>query len=229
MGGPFEMGNATREERQGRSKLRRTAMATSVTGAALLTSYLVTFRPRLRRWGATDAEVATPLPGDDIVPDATGGSTMATTRILPEWQHLAVGGRLPSVPDGSTWFEAASLTPGQELVLQASINLGTGRSYDPRGQRPRFFVDSTWSFFLDERPDGATRLLVRTRGTGRPRILQKLSDIVFWEPAHAIMQTRQFTGLRRRARSAGSASSAVAAVHSTRPVPYDGVPSKGDI
>jgi proline iminopeptidase len=131
--------------------------------------------------------------------------------ILPEWQHLAVGDQLPSVPDGRAWFEVASLIPGRELVLQASIDLRTGRSYDPRGQRPRFFVNSTWSFLLEERPDGATRLLVRTRGTGRPKLLQKLSDIVFWEPAHVIMQTRQFSGLRRRTQPEESGSPTPAA------------------
>jgi proline iminopeptidase len=33
----------------------------------------------------------------------------------------------------------------------------------------------------------------------RPRFLQRIADLFFWEPAHWIMQTRQFTNLKRHA------------------------------
>jgi hypothetical protein len=33
----------------------------------------------------------------------------------------------------------------------------------------------------------------------RPRVLTRLADWLFWEPAHWVMQRRQFAGLRRRA------------------------------
>jgi hypothetical protein len=36
-------------------------------------------RPRLMRWGATDAEVAGPYPGADLVPGGERGATMAVT------------------------------------------------------------------------------------------------------------------------------------------------------
>jgi hypothetical protein len=35
-------------------------------------------------------------------------------------------------------------------------------------------------------------------------MLLTLGNILFWEPAHAIMQTRQFANLKRRAEHAGS-------------------------
>jgi hypothetical protein len=31
-----------------------------------------------------------------------------------------------------------------------------------------------------------------------PKVLQAILDFLFWEPAHWIMQTRQFTNLQRR-------------------------------
>jgi hypothetical protein len=42
--------------------------------------------------------------------------------------------------------------------------------------------------------------------TARPRVLQAILAFIFWEPAHWIMQTRQFANLKRhteRALSAG--------------------------
>jgi proline iminopeptidase len=35
--------------------------------------------------------------------------------------------------------------------------------------------------------------------SARPRLLQVIADLLFWEPAHWIMQTRQFANLKRRA------------------------------
>jgi hypothetical protein len=35
--------------------------------------------------------------------------------------------------------------------------------------------------------------------SARPRLLQRIADALFWEPAHWIMQTRQFANLKRRA------------------------------
>jgi proline iminopeptidase len=52
------------------------------TGAAVL-GYGVWVRPRLLRWGATDAEVAGPFPGEDLVPDGRRSGTMAVTIDAP--------------------------------------------------------------------------------------------------------------------------------------------------
>ena len=46
---------------------------------ALVWAYLAVVRPRVRRWGATDEEVARCFPGADIIPGATRSATMATT------------------------------------------------------------------------------------------------------------------------------------------------------
>ena len=48
--------------------------------------YVVVIRPRLRRWGATNDEVAEPYPGADIVPDGKRGATMAVTIDAPPEQ-----------------------------------------------------------------------------------------------------------------------------------------------
>ncbi len=204
-----------------------------LAAGALLGGYFV-LRPRLRRWGAIPEEVGRSLPGDDLIPNAYGQSTMATTidappedvwpwlvqmgcgragwysydrldnsgvpsaeRIVPEWQKLEVGDRLAADPRGRWWFTVVELEPERTLVLRSGLDL-RARQLDLEASRPRWFSDGIWSFHLEEL-EGKTRLLVRTRGTGRPRALLALAGGLFGDPAHFVMQRKQFRGLKRRA------------------------------
>jgi hypothetical protein len=125
----------------------------------------------------------------------------SANEIHNEWQHLSVGDHLTSTPSGSAWFEVAALEPERFLGLRAPIDLRGGRPFDPRGPRPRFYIDALWGFQLKELPEEHTRLVVSGYASARPRLLQKIADLLFWEPAHWIMQTRQFTNLKQRAES----------------------------
>jgi hypothetical protein len=120
-------------------------------------------------------------------------------RIHPEWQNLVAGSRLASTPNGRAWFEVAALDPERFLGLRATINLRDGRPFDPAGPRPRFYFDGLWGFQLTGLPGGRTRLVVSGYASARPRLLQGIADVLFWEPAHWIMQRRQFANLKRRA------------------------------
>jgi proline iminopeptidase len=126
------------------------------------------------------------------------GGVPSARRIHPEWQALAVGDRLASTPGGRAWFQVAALAPERFLGLRASLDL-RGRPFDPAGPRPPWYVDSLWGFQLKPLSDRRTRLVISGYGTGRPRLLQKLADVLFWEPAHFLMQTRQLANLRHRA------------------------------
>jgi len=125
------------------------------------------------------------------------GGMPSAERIHPEWQQIAVGDHLISKPDGSTWFEVAALEPQRFLALRASFDL-RGHPFDAAGTRPPQYTDSVWCFLLDELPGGRTRLVVSGYADARPRLLQGALNFIFWEPAHWIMQTRQFTNLQRR-------------------------------
>jgi hypothetical protein len=125
------------------------------------------------------------------------GGVPSAERIHPEWQEISVGDRMVSTPSGSAWFEVAAVEPERFLALRAPLDL-RGRPFESGGIRPRFFSDSVWCFLLEELPAGRTRLLVSGYAAGRPRPLLALGDVLFWEPAHWIMQTRQFAELKRR-------------------------------
>lgn len=127
------------------------------------------------------------------------GGRPSATRIHPEWQTLAQGDRIFAVPDRSVWFDVAGLEPERTLVLRSSLSLPRARNFDPRGALPRAYSDSTWAFHLRPAAGGATRLVVRSFSRSRPKPLTRGADLLFWEPAHWLMQRRQFAGLRRRA------------------------------
>jgi hypothetical protein len=198
-------------------------------------TYLGAARPQLKRWGATDEEVAATYPGDDLVPGAGNPSTMATClpappeevwpwlaqmgcdragwyswdrldnggrpsaeTIHPEWQDLVEGGRMLSMPSGATWFTAAIVEAPTTLVLRADIELPSGKAFDPTGPLPKGFSEGVWGFHL--RPvenHTGTRLVVRTWGRTAPQPLMTVVDLLVGEPAHGIMQHRQFHNLRR--------------------------------
>ena len=126
------------------------------------------------------------------------GGVPSAESIHGDWQQIAVGDHLSSKPSGSTWFEVAALEPKRFLALRASFDL-RGRPFDPAGPRPRSYTDSVWCFLLEELPGERTRLIVSGYASARPKLLQAVLNFLFWEPAHWIMQTRQFANLKRRA------------------------------
>jgi hypothetical protein len=125
------------------------------------------------------------------------GGRPSATEIHPEWQTLAVGDRVVCTPDGRGWFVVERLEPERVLVLRSSVDALRRRPFDPSEPRPPFFVDGVWTFVLDELPEGKTRLVVRSQGAVRPRLLLGAANLVFWDPAHLVMQTRQLRNLKR--------------------------------
>lgn len=127
------------------------------------------------------------------------GGRPSSTEIHPEWQGLAVGDRVTATPDGHWWFTVDRLEPERVLVLRSSVHIGARKPLDPAAPRPRFFLDGVWTFVLDELPDGKTRLVVRSFGAARPRLLLGAVNLALGDPAHVVMQTRQLHNLKRRA------------------------------
>jgi proline iminopeptidase len=124
----------------------------------------------------------------------------STQRLHPEWQDIHVGDFLaPEEGPAARSWAVATLEPGRFLGLRATYDLRRGRWFDPLGPRPRFYTDSLWGFLLQEMSGGRTRLIVSGYWALRPRWLQPLLSFFVLEPSHWIMQTRQFTNLKRRA------------------------------
>jgi proline iminopeptidase len=121
----------------------------------------------------------------------------SATRIHPEWQDARLGSRLAATPDANEYWEVAAYDPPRFLGLRMTLDL-RGRPFDPDGERPNHYTDSTWGFHLQPLPAERTRLVVSGYWSLGPRWLRPLLSVLVLEPAHWVMQTRQFANLRRR-------------------------------
>lgn len=131
---------------------------------------------------------------------------VSTERIHPEWQDVKVGDFLaPEVGATARAWQVAALEPLRYLCLRASFDLQKGRWYDPAEPQPPFSTLSTWGFWLKEAPGNRTRLIVSGYWSMRPQWLQPIMSVLFLEPSHWIMQTRQFANLKRRVEQAALA------------------------
>ena len=120
-------------------------------------------------------------------------------RIHPEWQEIYLGDRLAGTPGreplvGGRGVGAGAL-PGAPHVARPARS-----SLRPRGAEAALLQsDSIWAFQLHELPGGGTRLVVSGYWALQPPWLLPIASIIFLEPSHWIMQTRQFANLKHRA------------------------------
>ena len=110
----------------------------------------------------------------------------SASRILPEFQHLALGDKIP-VGRGPSW-PVAAIEPGRALVLDMRNMNG---------------FDWVWQFGLYPVEETRTRLV--SRSSVRPlTIWAWLFSIVAIEPAGFLMTRRMLLGLKQRAETLGA-------------------------
>lgn len=207
------------------SRSRRWALAgLGVAGVALA-------RRASLRWGATDSELATGLPGDDLVPDARLVATRAiTVRATPAdvWPWVV---QLGQGRAGFYSYDALENLVGCDIhssdrIVPAWQGLAVGdevrlhpdgglrvevvepgralvlRADDPTGNSP---VEFSWAFVLCEGPGGTTRLVVRERYGYAAPWSALLVEPIEW--VSLLMTQRMLRGIKQRAeREAGGAT-----------------------
>ncbi len=170
--------------------MRRGYKAFTAIGGGLA-AYVLLVRPRQLRWGATDQESGSPLPGDDLIPSPNLAATRAVSvRASAEqvWPWIAqlgqgrggfysydalenlVGCDIHSadgiVPEWQAIAvgDTVNLHPQVALVVDA---VDAGRSLVLHGGVPMGTTappyDFTWAFVVRRRSDDTSRLLVRER------------------------------------------------------------------
>jgi hypothetical protein len=105
----------------------------------------------------------------------------AARRIHPQWQHLAVGERVPDYGSRDEWLEAVTIEAPTTLVYRS----------ERRG------TTFTWSLLLNESADGSTIHLrfrgeLRSRGW-RQRCIIALANVADWSTSAPML-----VGLRER-------------------------------
>lgn len=209
-----------------RSTLKRAGLAVAVPAAAAA-GWVAFVRPWLRRWGATDGELARPMPGDDLVPAPRHLTTRGITiRARPDeiWPWLVQMGngrgglysldlldRLLGVIDAPSaervlpeWQE---LRPGDVIPIGGTAGwpvhaVERERSLVLRIEHGDVLVTQSWALYpLDEE---STRLVLRVRATAAPG-LRRAALVAVVEPQELVMVRAQLLGIRRRAEALAAA------------------------
>lgn len=187
-------------------------------GIALYRRFL---RPWHQRWGATDAEVQAPLPGDEMVPDSRSTATHAITIHAPVedvWQWIVQIGQDKGGFYSYTWLEnmvgchmhnANRILPdfqklevGDRVRLHPSVPPLPVLLVEP--ERTLVLGNNTrdpgvWGFHLKRLDSATTRLVIRGRGDWNPGLLNGFTHYVVFEPAHFVMERKMMLGIKARA------------------------------
>jgi hypothetical protein len=123
----------------------------------------------------------------DWIENLFGLNMHSADRLHPEWQTLEVGDVLRSEP-GRPGMMVEILDPGRVLSNRSEAG------------------DWVWTFALEERPGGSTRLLSRNRivmngSSAGPRL-----GMLLMEPGSLVMERRMLLGIKERAEREASKS-----------------------
>ncbi|CDZ89730.1 conserved hypothetical protein [Rhodococcus ruber] len=191
-------------------------------------SAFVLYRRWHRRWGATTAECAGPMPGDDILSSAAFSATRALTIDAPAecvWPWIVQVGynragfysydRLDNLgrPSATTidprlqCVEVGDVAAPMASPATAATSFRV-HSFDPGRYLVWAKPDSTWSWRLDPVDGGRrTRLVSRLQAAYRPTPSLPLT-VALMELADFPMMRRMLLGIRERAERLAARESA---------------------
>lgn len=131
----------------------------------------------------------------DWIENAMGLDIQNTDRILPEFQELKPGDKIPLSPDGFG-IPVAIVEPFQTLVLFGDTRLD--QSAIPT-MKPGDYFASSWGWYLEEVAPAATRLVERWRTDWNDSLAQNLFMRAFLEPGAFLMERKMLLGIKERA------------------------------
>ena len=200
------------------SHLRQVALIGVAGGAGLLAVYMRLVRPWTLRWGATDAEVGRPLPGDQLMTRPGFKATRAVTiAARPEhiwpWLVQLGSGRAgwyaidridnAGVPSAQTIRpELQDLQVGDRIPMIAGKDVGpVVKELEPN--RRMLWWDGhgefTWEWILDPLDDQTTRLLSRIQEAYPPLWSQRMLYGIVASTGDIVMARKQLRGIKARA------------------------------
>ncbi len=214
--GTSNLQRSSDERRQ--SSIRRLA----VGGLVFVCGYAA-IRPWLNNWGATDAEITRPLPGDTLVPDPNYEATRAITIDAPPeevWPWIVQMGAGRGGLYSYDWLDilfgildepSANETLPEYQTLESGDTIPLGdegegllvRAVEPERALvtvPESLPEGTltWVFVLEPLERGRTRLLTRNRGS-IDWSLRWLITLAVIEPAAFLMTRKMLLGIKQRA------------------------------
>ena len=194
---------------------------TLVLAGAVGALYFALLRRPILTWGATEAEAASQLPGDELLEAADGVSTRAIDIDAPPaavWPWLA---QMGPAPRGGAytydWIENllglnmhssdTVLAEFQHPQVGETFSLGSNRMRIDRVESERVLAwrsqdrNWVWTFVLEPR-DGGTRLISRNRFR-LPTLVARIGMLPM-EPGSLVMERKMLRGIKQRAEHLGS-------------------------
>ncbi len=126
------------------------------------------------------------------------GGQASASRIIPEYQHLAVGDIVKAVPNGAFGFPVAAIEADRFLVLAGTMDTKTGQPADP-AHLPAEYFSGDQAFSLVPLSAGATRLVFRMRTDWNSKPLLNFIYKGILEPVSFIMARKTLTNIKMRA------------------------------
>jgi hypothetical protein len=194
----------------------------ALTLLALICAYAFAAHPYHTRWGATEAEQATPLPGDYLISPHRVISTRALTVHAPiatVWPWLNQLGQERAGFYSYDWLEnlflarmnnadrivpeLQGLAPGDRVSYMANGPEGTYATVDLI-EPGRYLSLGGWTYYLQPVDARTTRFIVRYPGPIVKTVGDKLYYYAIFEPVHFIMESGMMMGIKYRAERAAA-------------------------
>lgn len=178
---------------------------------------LAIFRRYYVQWGATDEEVAQPLPGDELMDHASANHAITIhAPVETVWPWLVQIGQDRAGFYSYSFLEnlvlagihnANRVVPAwQHLKAGDTIRLGSKKVYGDSTLLPvgaleenHYLVLKGWgAFVLQPVDDHTTRFIIRSHGR-KEGWLNRILLFLLFDPIHFIMERRMLLGIKQRA------------------------------
>lgn len=217
------LAHATIPPREARRTLAQRRMGRPVwigaLGLLLLLAavYIGWVRPWHLRWGATDQEIAMPLPGDPWIAPEAKVSTRAIMIDAPAadvWPWVAHLGQERGGFYSYDWLEnlfLADMHNGEQIPAESdALQVGDRVSFMGSGPAGTYttvdfvepghvLVAEGWTWIVEPVSENTSRLIVRYPFPLGPGWMGRLFYYAWFEPAHFVMEAGMMMGIKQRA------------------------------
>lgn len=139
----------------------------------------------------------------ELLENITGCDIHNADCIIADFQDLKVGDSIKLYPKMPAPYLVAFIEPGRALVLNQLIDQETGELLKPGDRIPSKFVNSTWTWFLEQRDERTTRLIARIRINFSPSFGNRLVyGSPLMEASSNTMGRKMLLGIKKRAEAA---------------------------
>ena len=133
-------------------------------------------------------------PNGDTIENLIGADIHTVDRILPEYQDLKVGDKIP-LAQGGFGVPVKILEPGRALVMFGDTRRDRGAIPT---LKPADYFATTWGWFLDPVDESATRLIERWRVDWNDSLSNSVFMRAFLEPGAFLMSRKMLLGIKER-------------------------------